>query len=71
MRRKTSHVSLRLDPELKQNAEKAARDDRRSLSSLAAVLLARHCKEHEGDATTSVSPAGNKSQPRPRSRPAR
>ena len=50
MRRKTSHVSLRLDPELKQNAEKAARDDRRSLSSLAEVLLARHCKEREGDA---------------------
>jgi hypothetical protein len=49
MRRKTAHFSLRLDPKLKQAAEKAAAADRRSLSSLTEVLLAQHCKEREGD----------------------
>jgi hypothetical protein len=48
--RKTAHFSLRLDPKLKAAAEKAAAEDHRSLSSLAKVLLARHCQEREGDA---------------------
>jgi hypothetical protein len=65
--RKTAYVSLRLDPELKQNAEKAARDDCRTLSSLAEVLLHRHCKGQESDA---AAPAAAKSS-KPRSRPAR
>jgi hypothetical protein len=46
-RKKTAYLSLRLDPQLKAAAEKAAAEDRRSLSSLTEVLLAQHCKERE------------------------
>ena len=47
MGRKTAHFSLRIDPKVKLAAEKAAAADRRSLSSLTEVLLAKHCKERE------------------------
>ena len=39
--------SLRMKPELKQRAEKAAAEESRSLSSLIEVLLAQHCKQRE------------------------
>jgi hypothetical protein len=45
--RKTATFNLRMDPALKARAEKAAAEDRRSLASLTAVLLAKHCKERE------------------------
>ena len=47
MRRKTAHFSLRIDSHLKEAAQKAAAEDRRALSSLIEVLLARRCKERE------------------------
>jgi hypothetical protein len=37
--------TMRMDPEVKQAAEKAAVQDRRSLSSLIEVLLIRYCQE--------------------------
>jgi hypothetical protein len=46
MERKTA-VSLRISPKVKQAAAKAAAEDRRSLSNLTEVLLAKHCKERE------------------------
>jgi len=45
--RKTALFSLRMKPELKQRAEKAAAEESRSLSSLIEVLLAQHCKQRE------------------------
>ena len=53
MPRKTANFNLRMDPKLKAAAEKAAAEDRRSPSSLTAVLLARHCKEREQSAQDS------------------
>lgn len=38
-RRKTATLNLRVDPPLKEAAEKAAADDRRSLTSLIEKLL--------------------------------
>jgi predicted HicB family RNase H-like nuclease len=43
-RRKTGTLNLRIDPNLKSLAEKAAADDRRSLTSLVEKLLADHLK---------------------------
>jgi predicted HicB family RNase H-like nuclease len=37
-------MTLRVDPEIKTAAEKAAAQDRRSLTSLVEVLLVNHCK---------------------------
>jgi hypothetical protein len=37
---------MRIDPVLKDAAEKAAADDRRSLSSLVEKLLTDYCREH-------------------------
>jgi hypothetical protein len=39
-RLKTAQVNLRMDPKLKALADKAARDDQRSLTSLIEKLLA-------------------------------
>jgi predicted HicB family RNase H-like nuclease len=50
MASKSTHFSLRLHPDLKRRAEKAAADDQRPLSSLVKSLLHNHCKEREGDA---------------------
>ena len=44
VRRKTETLSLRMDPDVKQAAERAAAQDRRSLSSLIEILLIAHCK---------------------------
>lgn len=41
-RRKTAQVNLRLDPELKAAAERAAAADHRSLTSLIEKLLSDH-----------------------------
>ena len=41
---KTATMTLRVDPEIKAAAEKAAALDRRSLTSLIEVLLVAHCK---------------------------
>jgi hypothetical protein len=45
VRRKTTNLSLRMDPEVKEAAEKAAANDRRSLSSLIEILLVDYCKK--------------------------
>jgi hypothetical protein len=37
---------MRIDPVLKEAAEEAAADDRRSLSSLIEKLLTDYCREH-------------------------
>lgn len=47
--RKTANFNLRMDPKLKAAAEKAAAEDCRSLSSLTAALLAKHCQQREQD----------------------
>jgi hypothetical protein len=47
MAQKTALFSLRMKPELKQRAEKAAAEESRSLSSLIEVLLADHCRQQE------------------------
>lgn len=41
---KTAQVNLRLQPSLKEAAEKAAADDHRSLTSLIEKLLTEHLK---------------------------
>ncbi len=41
---KTATVTLRVDPEIKAAAEKAAAHDHRSLTNLIEVLLVNHCK---------------------------
>jgi predicted HicB family RNase H-like nuclease len=44
--RKTAQFNMRMDPELKELAEKAAAADRRSLSSLIEKLLEDYCRVH-------------------------
>ena len=44
--RKTTQYYMRMDPEVKEAAERAASDDRRSLASLIEKLLADYCLEH-------------------------
>src|SRR6516225_5680638 len=44
--RKTTQYYMRMDPAVKEAAEKAASDDRRSLASLIEKLLTDYCKEH-------------------------
>ena len=44
--RKTTQYYMRMDPEVKKAAEKAASDDRRSLASLIDKLLTDYCLEH-------------------------
>ena len=46
VQRKTTQYYMRMDPEVKEAAEKAASDDRRSLASLIEKLLTDYCKEH-------------------------
>jgi hypothetical protein len=41
---KTAQVNLRMNPTLKEAAEKAAADDQRSLTSLVEKLLTEHLK---------------------------
>ena len=41
---KTATMTLRIDPEIKAAAEKAAARDRRSLTNLVEVLLVDHCR---------------------------
>ncbi len=45
-RLKTAQVNLRIDPELKALADKAARDDSRSLTSLVEKLLTDFLKKN-------------------------
>lgn len=44
-RTKTATLNLRVDPEIKDAAEKAAADDRRSLTSLIEKLLTDHLRK--------------------------
>lgn len=44
-RTKSSTLNLRIDPTLKEAAEKAAADNRRSLTSLVEKLLSEHLKK--------------------------
>ena len=43
--RKTIMYTMRMDPRVKAAAEKAAADDRRSLSALIEILLIDYCYE--------------------------
>ena len=45
VQRKTTMFTMRMDPEVKEAAEKVAADDRRSLSSLIEILLIEICKK--------------------------
>jgi hypothetical protein len=45
VQRKTAQLNMRIDPEIKAAAEKAAAADRRSLSSLIEKLLEDHCRK--------------------------
>ena len=42
---RTASIGLRTDPEIKQAAEKAAKDDRRTLASLVEKALVEHLKK--------------------------
>jgi hypothetical protein len=44
-RRKTATLNIRVEPSLKEAAEKAAADDHRSLTSLIEKLLTDHLRE--------------------------
>ncbi len=44
-RTKTATLNLRIEPELKEAAERAATDDRRSVTSLIEKLLAEYLRE--------------------------
>ena len=46
IQRRSTQFNMRIDPELKEAAEQAAADDRRSLSSLVEKLLTDYCREH-------------------------
>jgi hypothetical protein len=46
-RLKTAQLNLRIDPSLKEAAEKAAADDNRSLTSLIEKLLTDHLRNRE------------------------
>ena len=46
VQRKTTQFNMRMDPELKEVAEKAAAVDRRSLASLIEKLLEDYCRVH-------------------------
>ncbi|WP_264047992.1 toxin-antitoxin system HicB family antitoxin [Methylobacterium flocculans] len=57
-RKKTATLNLRIDPELKETAERAAADDQRSLTSLVEKLLSDHLKANGylgGTATGTLS----------------
>ena len=43
---KTATLNLRIDPKLKSVAMKAARDDRRSITSLIEKLLSDYLRKH-------------------------
>jgi len=45
IQRRSAQFNMRIDPHLKEAAEKAAADDRRSLSSLVEKLLTDYCRE--------------------------
>ena len=51
-RLKTAQVNLRIDPKLKEAAEKAAADDQRSLTSLIEKLLTDHLRRKGYSAAT-------------------
>jgi hypothetical protein len=58
-RRKTATLNLRMDPELKAAAEKAAAADHRSLTSLFEILLISHLQKRGFlPRTTSPGPSG-------------
>jgi predicted HicB family RNase H-like nuclease len=46
VQRKTTQFNMRMDPELKEVAEKAAAADGRSLASLIEKLLEDYCRVH-------------------------
>jgi hypothetical protein len=46
VRRKTAQFNMRFDPELKEAAERAAADDRRSLAALIEQLLEEYLKQY-------------------------
>ena len=48
-KRKTTTVTIRLEPAVKAAAEIAAGRDRRSLTNLIEVLILEHCKAHKID----------------------
>jgi hypothetical protein len=45
IQRRSTQFNMRIDPVLKDAAEQAAADDRRSLSSLVEKLLTDYCRE--------------------------
>jgi hypothetical protein len=45
IQRRSTQFNMRIDPELKKAAEKAAADDRRSVASLIEKLLTDYCRE--------------------------
>ena len=46
VQRRSTQFNMRIDPALKAAAEKAAIDDRHSLSGLVEKLLTDYCREH-------------------------
>lgn len=44
-RNKTAQINLRIEPALKEAAERAAVDDQRSLTSLVEMLLTKHLRD--------------------------
>ena len=56
-RQKTALLNLRISPELKQLAAKAAADDHRSITSLIEKLLTAYLREHGYLKATEKQPA--------------
>jgi len=57
---KTAQVNLRILPELKEAAERAASDDQRSLTSLVEKLLTDHLREKGYFSNLDDEPSGAK-----------
>jgi hypothetical protein len=55
---KTALVNLRVPPSLKAAAQKAAADDRRSLTSLIEKLLVDYLRQHQPPSAVSIPQRG-------------
>ena len=62
LRQKSALLSLRIDPQLKDLASKAAADDHRSLTSLIEKLLADYLRDHGYLPRPGDPPAAHKSE---------
>jgi hypothetical protein len=55
-RRAAVHYSMRIDSQIKRDAEQAALLERRSLANLIEHLLAQHCRQQQAPAAAAGEP---------------